>query len=98
MASPAARVKVGAYIGTGSALSIETIGWRPRHVRLFNADDASFMEWFDTMDDDSVAKQKAGTSSLVTSGGVTPTDVGFNVGTDADLNTADEQVHYLAIG
>ncbi len=42
--------------------------------------------------------QKAGSSSLVTSAGITLTDKGFDLGTNADLNTSGEQVFFVAFG
>lgn len=87
----------GAYVGTGSALSITKIGWKPRYVECFNSADASVMKHFEGMPAASCAKQKAGTTSYVTSNGITLTDFGFDVGTDADLNTAGETVYFLAI-
>lgn len=92
------RTFVGAYVGTGSALSIEKIGWMPKYVRCFNVDDASIMEHFEGMADASCTKQKAGTTSVVNSAAITLTDKGFDVGTDADLNTSGETVRFLAIG
>jgi len=88
---------VGAYNGTGSALSIAKIGWKPSYVRIFNTDDASFMEHFEGMPDASCAKQKNASSSFVTVNAITLTDDGFDVGTDADLNTAGETLHFLAL-
>ena len=93
-----AQVEHGSFIGTGSVLTITSrIGIKPRKVELHNvsADPASGV-WYDTMADDSVYKQKGGTTTLATSNGITPTDTGFTIGTDTDLNVAGEQVSFTA--
>lgn len=92
------RMYVGAYRGTGSELEIEKVGFRPAVVELVNVDDASIMKHMEGMDDASFVLQKAGSTSVVTTEGVTLTDKGFTVGTNADLNTSGELVRFVAWG
>jgi hypothetical protein len=98
MASGGALVAVGGIIGTGAALSVEKIGWKPRAVILINVDDPAIAVHIEGMDDDSEFLHTDGTSSVETSGAITLTNDGFDLGTGADMNTDGEQVFYLAIG
>lgn len=86
----------GAFMGTGASLTISTIGFKPRHLKLFNADDPAFGEYFEGMPDDYVAKQKGSATTYATSGGITLTATGFTIGTDTDLNVSGEQVFFHA--
>jgi len=92
------QVVHGFFDGTGTPLAITTkIGFRPRKVELYNLSaDPAFGVWYEGMDDDSLWKQKAGTTSVASSDGITPTDTGFSIGADTDLNVAGEQVAYTA--
>lgn len=87
----------GTYIGTGSALTIETPGFEPKVVILVNMDDPAISVHTDKMADDELL---VGTDTFaeVTSGGVTLTSTGFTVGTDSANNAASEQVHYIVMG
>lgn len=97
MASGVSRVMTGAVVGTGSAINVKTVGFRPRKVELFNVASGDVMEWSNTMPDAYGLKRvAAGTGSYVTSGGVTPLAAGFTLGTDSDLNAAGETVHWVA--
>lgn len=97
MASGVNRVMTGAYTGTGSALSVRTVGFRPKKVELFNVTAPASAVWTKDMADAAMFKRvTAGTGSFVTTGGVTPLSDGFQVGTDADLNTAAELVYWVA--
>jgi len=101
MASGYTRKFSGAYIGTGVALDIEVIGWKPDRVELINVDDADvpLILKTDMMPDDEFFMTKAGANSIVAAGqGITLTDKGFSVGTDADLNTSGETVKFVAFG
>jgi hypothetical protein len=95
MASGASRLYAGTYEGTGSALSITAPGFRPRFVILVNEDDPSFALHIDGMDDDSALTQDQGTTAFASSAAVTLTDSGFDLGTNATLNTAGETVRYI---
>ena len=95
MASGASRWVSGAFVGTGSALQIKSVGFRPKQVKLFNKDGLALAEWFDPMPADSMWKQvTAGTLSFVSSDGIQQLVDGFELGADADLNVADEVVYY----
>jgi len=92
------QVVHGAFVGTGAGLTIETkIGFQPSRVVLLNVSaDPAKGEWQEGMTDDELYKQKGGTTTLATSGGITPTATGFTLGTDTDLNVSGEQVLYSA--
>jgi len=96
MASGRSRTVVGSFIGTGVLITISKVGFKPRSVRLFNQDDAVFAEHIEGMAAASCAKQKAGTSSFVTTQAVTLTSTGFTVGTDTDLNVDSERTWFVA--
>ena len=96
MASGRSRTVVGSFIGTGVSLTISKVGFTPRSLRLFNQDDPAFGDYVEGMAADSVAKQKAGTSSFATSNGITLTATGFTIGTDTDLNVDGERTWYTA--
>jgi hypothetical protein len=96
MASGDSRIFKGAFIATGSAMSIDAPGFKPRYVQLINATDASLMVHMEGFAAASMFLQKAGASSIVAdSQCVTLTDNGFSIGTNADLNTDSELVHYV---
>ncbi len=99
MGSGAKSPAVGSVVGTGSAINIDTVGFRPRHIRVVNAGATglSRFEWFQGMADDSAVKTVTnGTVSVVTSDGITPRANGFTLGADANVNIADEIVHFEA--
>jgi hypothetical protein len=91
------RKVTGAYIGTGSAFNITTVGFRPRSVKLWNITGLTTAVWTEEMPDASAFKQinHADTQNVwVTANGITPLANGFTVGTDADINTDAETVYY----
>lgn len=97
MGSGVNRMVTGSIVATGSAMNIRMVGFRPSKVTVLNASAPARGEWQDTMADASMLKQvTAGTASFVTSNGITPLSDGFTLGTDADLNTADEVIHWAA--
>jgi hypothetical protein len=99
MGSGVSRVMAGSFIGTGALLNVDTVGFRPKMVQLFNATGLTQAVWTKTMADDSAFKQiNHGTvqNAFITSDGIIPRANGFSVGTDADLNTAAEVVHWVA--
>jgi len=98
MSSGVSRLMVGSFIGTGAALEVRTVGFRPKYVKIFNvsADNAAG-EWLQGMADDSAFKTITdGTVSVITSDGITPLSDGFGVGADADLNVDGELVRWVA--
>jgi len=72
-------------------------GYRPRVVRFINLTDRSTIEWFEGMADDSaILTVAAGTRTLVTSSGVTPSASGFTI--KAATLVASKVFTYEAIG
>ena len=96
MASGDSRLFQGAYAGTGAGLSITTPGFQPRFLIIINQDDASAALHFGGMPADSCLLIKGGATTFVSSGAVTLTTQGFDLGTNADLNTADETLYFIA--
>lgn len=98
MSSGVQLSKNGAVIGTGAALPVRTVGYRPRRVTLINENGLAVAEWTDTMPDGSMLKEiTAGTKSFVTGGnGITPLSDGFSLGADADMNVSGEKIHWVA--
>jgi hypothetical protein len=102
------RVIFGTVVGTGSDIDISIPEFTPRKVVLRNVSSADEMVWVVTMPDAAGWKSvAAGTTSYVTTGGVTPREQtqlddgttpgrGFSIGTDADMNVASEVLHYEA--
>lgn len=72
-------------------------GFRPRVVKFVNLTDRSTIEWYEGMADDSaVLTVAAGTRTLVTSSGVTPSASGFTI--KAATLVASKTYAYEAIG
>lgn len=87
----------GSFIGTGSDMDIEVVGWRPREVRLINITSGDELVWFETMADDTGLKRiAAGNGAKISSNGITPLATGFSFGADTDMNVADQVVHWVA--
>jgi len=99
MSSGVARVMVGKVTGTGSAISVRTIGFRPKYVKLMNVTGLVVAEWTKEMADASALKQlnhDTAQLALITSDGVTPLSDGFTIGADSDINASAEVIHYVA--
>lgn len=80
-----------------AADTIFVIGYRPRVVRFINLTDRSTLEWFEGMADDSaLLTVAAGTRTLITTAGVTPTQNGFTI--KAASLVASKTYTYEAIG
>src|SRR3990167_8538290 len=89
------NVAVGRYLDTGTAAAFTiACGFKPRWVRVINVDpdaDGETLEWFEGMGDASAIKIiAAGTRTLITTLGITPTSNGFTVGLDLDVNVTSE--------
>lgn len=89
---------VGSFVGTGAAKSIAEVGFRPKYVKFVNTTLGATAEYMDTMAADSVITHDSGTDGLVTTEGVTLTDNGFDLGTNAVINGSTNIVHYVAFG
>jgi len=98
MASGVDRVVVGAVIGTGLAMNIDTIGFRPKLVRVVNVTTLSRHEWFKGMADAAAVKTvTAGDITAISSNGITPREKGFTLGAAAGgVNIDGEKCHYEA--
>jgi len=97
MGSGRSREVIGAITGTGAAIEVRKVGFRPNRVKLINVDGLATAEWLKGMADDSALKEITdGTKSLVTSDGITPLSNGFQLGADSDLNVDGEVVRYVA--
>lgn len=88
------EVKTGSFVSTGVALNVDTVGFSPRVVELKKTSGTiGSMSWDDSMDDASATKQVGGTSSVITTNGITPRPKGFTLGADA-MNTNGDTWHY----
>lgn len=99
MSSGVNRVVVGAVIGTGSAMNVDTVGFRPKLVRVVNAGATGLarLEWFKGMADAAAVKTvTAGTISVLSSNGITPRANGFTIGADANVNISGEIIYFEA--
>jgi hypothetical protein len=97
MASGRSRTFVGSFIATGASISIAKVGFKPRAVVLINQNDPNLFVHIEGMADAAGFKQKGSASTYVTSNGVTLSNTGFTVGTDADINTDGERVWFIAL-
>ena len=95
-----ANVAVGSYITTGTAAAIViTTGFKPRYVKVQNETSRDSYEWYEGMADaEAVKSVAAGTSTLITTLGITVSASGFTIGLDTDVNVTSEQISWLAIG
>jgi hypothetical protein len=91
----------GSVTGTGSALNVIKLGFRPRMVKIFNAAAGGLcsLEWNDAMPEAGGFKSAphADTQfSFLTTTGITPLANGFTIGADTDLNVSGEVIYYEA--
>jgi hypothetical protein len=95
MSSPAHNIVIGSVMGTGSAIDVKTVGFRPKRVEGFNSDGDYFI-WQKDMADASMHKRidSTGVGSVPTSNGITPLADGFRIGADADLNQNNKRIYY----
>ena len=88
------RMVRGSFVADGAAKVINTPE-RPLRVELVNVDDPAIAVHHDHMPDASVMVA-TDTFAWVTTNGITLSDTGFTVGTDANINTATEQIFWTA--
>lgn len=88
-------VRTGTYTGTGAAKTV-VVGHKPKKVLIFNASDPAIAVHLDTMAAASFMSQEDGSTAFVTSQGVTLTDTGFTVGTNAQINASGDTIHWEA--
>lgn len=99
-AGPVQRA-LGRYLDTGTVaeFDIDTVGFKPRYIRVVNVTSRDMLEWFEGMADASAIKTvAAGTRTLITTLGITPLANGFTVGLDLDVVVTSEQLSWLAEG
>jgi len=83
---------------TAVAVTIPT-GFTPRYVRVQNETSRDGYEWFEGMADAEAVKiVAAGTRTLITTLGITPSASGFTIGLDLDVNVVNEQISWYAFG
>jgi hypothetical protein len=94
--------KTGSYTGDGSNGVSVNLGFKPKYVKIINYTDADVVaEWIDGMPDASALltiDSGAGTSDLskITTAGITPTSLGFEIGTNASLIETNKVYYYIA--
>lgn len=97
MGSGGTRIETGKFYGTGANKDVRSVGFRPSKVELINLSSHDKLTWVDVLADGYGHKQiAAGTSSLITSAGITPLSDGFRLGTDTDMNVDGEEVMFVA--
>lgn len=98
------RFATGTYITDATAAAHDVnCGFKPKYVKVWNETSSDCIEWNDTMADaEGIKKVAAGTSSIITTLGITPladgTTRGFRIGLDTDINVINEQTSYIAFG
>lgn len=86
---------VGKVVGTGSALNVTKLGFRPRVVKLYNTGGLVSAVWNSSMPDASAWKELNHASAqraYITSDGITPLANGFTIGADSDINVDGEEI------
>jgi len=97
MGSGAKSPAVGSFYGTGADKNVDTVGFRPRLVKVYNETGLCWAVWTRGMADDSAIKFVTdGTMSKITTNGIAPRANGFAFGADSDLNVADQLCYYEA--
>jgi|ERR1035437_916334 hypothetical protein len=93
------NVATGRYLTDATAAAIViTLGFTPRYVRVVNVTSLDAEEWFEGMAAASAVKAvAAGTTTLITSNGITVSGNIFTIGLDTDVNVINEQISWLAI-
>lgn len=91
------RVMTGSFVGTGANIDIDSVGFKPRSVKIVNRTGLARLYWNEAMPDASGDKTITdGTQSFITTLGVTPRASGFRVGADTDVNVASELCYWEA--
>lgn len=93
------NMATGRILDTGTvAAFVVTCGFKPRYVRVLNNTSGDQEEWIEGMAAASAMKKvAAGTTSLITSNGITVSEHGFTIGLDTDINVTSEQLTWMAI-
>lgn len=86
----------GVYTGTGAALDVDKVGFNPQRIEICQVTGtlakATFINGM--ADASAVLEAAAGTKSVITTQGITPSHAGFSVGTNAAVNTAGQTYRY----
>lgn len=93
--SNTAWTRTGKVVGNGSTKKV-VLGFKPKKVDLFNEDSGDSAMKSDTMDGAFAHKKVAAGASTYADNVCTIEDDGFTLGNDADINAADEVIHYVA--
>jgi len=93
------NVAVGSYITSSTAEAfVITTGFKPRFVEVHNETSGDSFKWYEGMTNAEALKRvAAGTSSIITSNGITVSDTGFTVGLDTDVNVINEQLSWICM-
>jgi len=94
------RMFTASYLDTGTTAAYTfTTGFTPRYVKVVNETDRTQIEWYEGMADaEGIVTVAAGTRTLVTSNGITPSSSGFIFGLDTDVNVSSKQCSIVALG
>lgn len=95
MASSYNMVKTGVVKGNAATKKV-VLGFKPRHVELFNSTNFCSAMKSDSMSGSSAKKQVAAGTATFPANMVTLNDDGFTIGNDAVLNAAASDIHYVA--
>ena len=93
------QTAVGSYITSSTAAAfVITTGFKPRFVEVHNETSGDSYKWYEGMAAAEALKRvAAGTSSIITTLGITVSATGFTVGLDTDVNVINEQLSWIAI-
>ena len=94
------NIAVGRILDTGTVAAFTvTTGFKARYVEVVNVTSGDQMRWYEGMAAASAVKQvAAGTTSIITSLGITVSDKAFIIGLDTDVNVTSEQLSWIALG
>lgn len=95
MSSHANQTRSGKIPGTGADRKV-ILGFKPKSVQLENVDGLVSAFKSETMDADKAVKRVTAGTMTFPASMVTLNADGFTIGTDADLNVAGEDIHYVA--
>jgi hypothetical protein len=89
----------GTMTGTGASLDSPTLPFDPAMVLVINQTQVAWFLKLPTMADDDTAKTvTAGTFTYDAAGCITLGTKKFTLGTDAQINTASDVIHFVAWG
>jgi len=91
------QMNLGSITGTGAAIAVN-VGFKPETVILINVTDTGMMIWTKQQTDAYSYRTKGsdGIETYETSGGITPTALGFTLGTDSEMNGSSDTIHWVA--